>query len=125
MFGQLDRERAGRRGLANSTFAADEDPTECLLVEDGLEGGFHDVVVDDEGVGGHGYGLLSCVGWSECGRKEEQDVAFRWPSIGGKLVEGSGRFWANGGVRWAAVLVVRMEMGMGPPDILGYPKLPW
>lgn len=51
-FGELDGKTAGRGGLADTTLAADENPPQTPLVEDGLEGGLHGVRVvgvDDRG----------------------------------------------------------------------------
>jgi len=52
--GELDGERTRRGRLANTSLAADEDPAECLLVDDGLEAGLHNVVRVNEGGVGHG-----------------------------------------------------------------------
>jgi hypothetical protein len=50
--GELDGEGARRRRLADAALAADEDPAERLLVQDGLERGLQRVVVhvDERGV---------------------------------------------------------------------------
>lgn len=42
---ELDGQRAGRGRLADTALAADKDPAERPLVEDGLERGLHYVVV--------------------------------------------------------------------------------
>lgn len=54
-FGELDCEGAGGCCFAYASFAADEDPAEGVLVEEGLEGGVHGIEGGVEG-GGGGHG---------------------------------------------------------------------
>ena len=58
VFGELDGERARGCGLADTALAADEDPAQRLLVEDGLERRLHEVLVVEHCRGGHGDVLL-------------------------------------------------------------------
>lgn len=44
-FGELDGEGAGGGGLSDSSLAANEDPAEGTLVQNGLEGWLEDVLV--------------------------------------------------------------------------------
>lgn len=75
--GQLDGQTARRRRLADAALAADKDPPQRPLVEDGLERGLHGVGVVgvDEGGGGHG-----CCGFegAERGRVVEGGVVAKW-----------------------------------------------
>lgn len=54
--GELDGEGARGGGFADTTLAADEDPSQAALVEERLERGFEGVVGGDDG-GGHGGGV--------------------------------------------------------------------
>ena len=58
--GHLDGEGAGGGGFADAAFAADEDPAEGLLGEEGGEGGGEGVGVED-GAGHGGWWFLR--GW--------------------------------------------------------------
>jgi len=44
-FGQLDCEGAGGCRLSYTSLSTNKDPSQCLLVEDGLEGGLELVIV--------------------------------------------------------------------------------
>lgn len=53
-FGELDGEGTRGGSLSDSSFAANEDPAEGALVEDGLEGWLEDVLVCVDDSVGHG-----------------------------------------------------------------------
>lgn len=57
-FGELDGEGTGGGGLSDSSLAADKDPAEGALVEDGLEGWLEDVLVCVDDSVGHGEFVL-------------------------------------------------------------------